>query len=167
MWPGALRWVALCWLWLTTSALGHPLHLSTGEAVYRAETCVLEVSLTLFADDLEAAAGVKLPEQISAEIETKLAVLVQQDFRITLPDGADAKLSWVGAQWDAESKKSASPCVLLHFTVTLPSTGLEGCTVSNALLMKLLPEQRNYLYVEAQGRKLQLCFTKDKLAHKW
>lgn len=159
-----IRLAALILL-LTASGLhGHALHQSTAEAEYNAETKRLEVSLTVFINDLELAlirhseklmSLEKTPaEDFDAQVQSYLA----KTFVVTDAAGKASKIEWVGRVVDEGVAKSGDPTVTLFFTVPLAG-GVAEAILCHAVLCDLFKDQANLLHLRDGSKKAELKFS--------
>lgn len=152
-------------MFLMASGLqAHPLHQSTAEAEYNAKTKKLEVSLTVFINDLELAlirhserlmSLEKTPvEDFDAQVQSYLA----KTFVVTDATGKASKIEWVGREVDAGVAKSGDPTVTLFFAVPL-SGGVAEAILHHAVLCDLFKDQANLLHLRDGLRKAELQFS--------
>ena len=154
---------------LTASSLhAHSVHQSTAEAEYNAKTQKLEVSLTVFVNDLELALvrqcerEMRLDITPAAEFDAQLQAYLTKTFVVTDAAGKEAKIEWVGRQIDEETKKSGDPTVTLFFEIALPD-GLVDAKLRHAVFCELFKDQVNLLQIQNEKRKTELRFTQDGL----
>jgi len=151
---------------LTPCLHAHSLHQSTAEAEYNAKTRKLEVSLTVFINDLELALirqcerEMRLDKTPAAEFDAQVVICLARTFVIADATGQAARIEWVGRQPDEESKKSGDPMVTLFFTVSLQD-GLGGKSVKHALFQDLFMDQINLLHLRNGARWRELKFTRE------
>ena len=151
-----------CGSWLHA----HSVHQSTAEAEYNPATRKLEVSLTVFINDLELAlmrhsekllSFEKTPaEQFDQVIQDYLA----GTFVLTDANGKPAALKWVGRETDAGSAKSNDPAVTLYFEVPVPGD-LAGCSLRHTVFGNIFKDQINLLHLKSGSQSLQLSFAHD------
>jgi len=158
-----LRLVIFLTLAFSPLVHAHSLHQSTAEAEYNPATQKLEVSLTVFINDLELALMRqserlmyidKTPAvEFDAQIETYLAKT------FVVRDAADktVALKWVGRE--LESVKSDDPTVTLFFEFPLPG-GLVGTSLLHSVLGDLFPDQTNLLLLRSSTLKEEFKFNR-------
>lgn len=151
-----------------TSALqAHSLHQSTAEAEYNPKTKKLEVSLTVFINDLETALvrqierEMRLDKTPAAEFDAQIQAYLAKTFVVTDAAGKTAKIEWVGRQIDAETKKSGDPTVTLFFEVAMPG-GLVGAKLRHAVFCEMFKDQANLLQARVGRDKTEVRFTRDE-----
>jgi hypothetical protein len=151
-------------LCVATCAHAHSLHQSTAEAEYNPTTKKLEVSLTVFIDDLETALirqserEMRLDKTPAAEFDAQIQAYLAKTFVVTDAAGKTAKIEWVGRKIDEETKKSGDPTVTLFFEVVLPR-GLTDAKLRHAMFCELFKDQINLLRLQISDRKVELRFT--------
>ena len=144
----------------------HPVHVSTAEAEYNAQTRMLEVSLTVFLDDLETALIRQVEREMSfektpaAEFDRETMRYLDKTFVLQTAGGRQAETFWVGRRLDEATARSEHPCLVLHFEVSLP-TGLNGCTLTHRVFTGMFKDQDNLLLLRAGDRKQQFRFRQD------
>lgn len=157
----------VCGTWLHA----HSVHQSTTDAEYNPATQKLEVSLTVFINDLELALmrhSEKLlsfektpPEQFDLVIQDYLA----GTFVLTDGAGRSPGIEWVGREKDAESAKSDDPAVTLYFQVPVPGE-LAACSLRHTVFGNIFKDQINLLHLKSGTHSLQLSFAHDAPAKK-
>ncbi|WP_395717028.1 DUF6702 family protein [Prosthecobacter sp.] len=149
----------------------HSLHQSTAEAEYNPTTKKLEVSLTVFINDLELALvrqcerEMRIEKIPAAEFDAQIQAYLAKTFVVTDTAGKTAKIKWVGRQLDDESKKSDDPMVTLFFEIGLPD-GPNGKTLRHSVFHDLFNDQINLLHLRHETRQAELRFTKDEALKK-
>ena len=144
----------------------HSLHQSTAEAGYNLTTKKLEVSLTVFINDLELALirqcerEMRLDKTPAAEFDAQIQAYLAKTFVVTDAAGKAAKIEWVGRELDAESAKSSDPMVSLFFEIGLQD-GLSGKMLKHTVFSHLFKDQINLLRLQSDARKVELQFTGD------
>ncbi len=142
----------------------HSLHQSTAEAEWNAETKKLEVSLTVFINDLELALirqserEIRIDKTPAAELDVQIQTYLAKTFVVSDETGKDAKIEWVGREADAASAKGGDPTATLFFEIALPR-GLNGARLRHVLFHDLFKDQVNLLHLRNDVRKLELRFT--------
>ncbi len=140
----------------------HSIHQSTAEAEYNPTTKKLEVSLTVFIDDLELALMrqserlMNIDKTPAAEFDAQIQAYLAKTFVVMDAAGMAAKIEWMGR----ESAQAGDPSVMLHFEI--PVLGeLATSTLRHAVLCDLFKDQLNLLLVIMGTQKQQLKFTAD------
>lgn len=147
-------------------ACAHDVHQSRAEAEYNAGSRRLEVSLTVFVDDLELALTRQAEHRISItntpapDIDSQLQRFLAANFIVTDAGGKAAELHWVGRRLDPDSAKSAEPELTLFFEVSLPE-GLQGSSLRHIAFCDRFQDQCNLLHLRTGGQDNQLKFTRD------
>lgn len=155
-------WAVLLFAFVT-SLHAHSLHQSTAEAEYNPTTKRLEVSLTVFVNDLELALirqserEMRLDKTPVAEIDAQIQAYLAKTFVVTDAVGKVAKIEWVGRELDAESAKSGDPAVTVFFEIALPG-GLKGASLRNEIFDGLFEDQLNLLLIQNGAEKMQMRF---------
>ncbi len=160
--------ISLC---LVTCAHAHSLHQSTAEAEYNPKTKKLEVSLTVFINDLETALirqserEMRLDKTPAAEIDAQIQAYLAKTFVVADASGKVAKIEWVGRELDAQSAKSGDPAVTVFFEVALLGD-LAGKTLQHTIFGDLFKDQINLLHLRKGSGQVELRFTKDGASQK-
>lgn len=158
---------AILLLWTATCLHAHSLHQSTAEAEYNPVTKKLEVSLTVFINDLETALirqcerEMRLDQTPAAEFDAQIQAYLAKTFVVTDAAGKAAKIEWVGRQIDEETKKSDDPAVTLFFEIALPG-GLAEAKLRYTLFCEMFKNQVNLLQLSDGQKKAELRFDYDK-----
>jgi len=158
-------------LWVTAEVQAHSLHQSTAEAEWNAETKKLEVSLTVFVNDLELALMRQSEremrvEKTSAEVfDTQTRLYLAKAFVVTDAAGQKANIEWVGRELDAETQKSDEPTITLFFEIALPG-GVKGVSVLDGMFCDLFADEVNLLLIRNGGEKTQMLFKRGDGARK-
>lgn len=154
---------ALAALLLVPCLHAHSVHQSTAEAEYNAETKKLEVSLTVFINDLETALirqaerEMRLDKTPAAEFDAQIRAYLAKTFVVTDAAGKTAKIEWVGRQLDEETQKSSDPTVTLFFEVVLPD-GLADAKLRHAVFCEMFKDQVNLFLLLSGMQKKELQF---------
>ena len=138
---------------------------------WNAATRKLEVSLTLFVNDLELALirhtekelrfEKTPPEVLDAQIRQYLA----KTFVVSTVADKKAELTWVGRELDVDTQKSDEPTVTLFFELSLPE-GLKGSTLHMTLFTELFADQLHLMTFRREGQKISWQFKKGDEAKK-
>ncbi len=156
--------ISLC---VATCAHAHSLHQSTAEAEYNPTTKKLEVSLTVFINDLETALirqcerEMRLDKTPAAEFDAQIQAYLAKNFVVTDAAGKAAKIEWVGRQIDEETKKSGDPTVTLFFAIAMPG-GLADAKLKHAVLCELFKDQMNVIQFRSTKGNTTLKASSDK-----
>jgi len=161
---------ALLLLALTGFLPAHSLHQSTAEAEYNAATKKLEISLTVFINDLELALIRRAEKLISlektpqAELDATITAYLSETFVVRDAAGKAAKIEWAGREMDDAEVKSDDPAVTLFFEIPLPQ-GLAGHALEHSVFCELFADQVNLLHLRAADKKTQLSFKPGATIH--
>lgn len=154
---------AITILLLVSSLRAHSVHQSTAEMDFNAATKRLEVSLTVFVNDLELALirqserRMFIDKTPAAEFDAQVVKYLAKTMVVTRADGTAAEMTWVGREADADSVKSDDPAVTLFFEIALPD-GLEGVSLRNTVFDELFPDETNFVLLRAGAVKQQFQF---------
>ncbi|WP_066830813.1 DUF6702 family protein [Rufibacter ruber] len=135
---------------LTGPAWAHEFHTSITDARYNAKNATFELSVRVFADDLEEALTrrQKTPVRLdkSERVNKLIAEYLQAHLAIAHAKGARPALRFLGLQEEADA-------VWLY--VEIPAGKAPGgqVWVQNALLTELFTDQTNIVNVEVAGKK--------------
>jgi hypothetical protein len=149
----------------------HSLHQSTAEAEWNAETKKLEVSLTVFVNDLELALMRQSEREMRVEktaavvFDEQARLYLAKNFVVTDAAGQNAKVEWLGRELDKETQKTGEPTMTLFFEIALPE-GLQGVSVLDAVFGDLFADEVNLLLVRRGAEKTQLLFKRGDAARK-
>lgn len=152
-------------------AFGHALHQSTADAEYNAETKKLEVSLRVFASDLELALirhserMVSLDNTPAKELDPAIQAYLASVFIVKNTDGKPAPIEWVGKQTEPASRPGDDDTVTLFFELPLPA-GLQGCELQHTVLCECYQDQVNLLLFRDGAKQRELRFTRESVAQK-
>lgn len=145
-------------------ASAHELHSSTGEAEFKADPPRIEVSLTLFADDLELALMRRTERLLrfgttpAAEIDKALKTYLTEHFIVHTTQGTRAPIQWLGHDASAASLKGPNPEVGLYFEILLPNAS-SPCSLRHDLLAELFKDQEHLLRVKDGASTVTLRFS--------
>lgn len=158
--------VILC-LSAMASLHAHSLHQSTAEAEYNPKTKKLEVSLTVFINDLETALirqserEMRLDKTPAAEFDAQTQAYLAKTFVVTDAAGKTAKIEWVGRQLDEETQKSSDPTLTLFFEFALPD-GMADAKLRHAVFCEMFEDQVNLLQTKFSSGKIAVRFTRNE-----
>ncbi len=150
-----------------TSLHAHSLHQSTAEAEYNPTTKKLEVSLTVFINDLETALirqserEMRIDKTPAAEFDAQIQAYLAKTFVVTDAAGKTAKIEWVGRELDAESAKSGDPTVTLFFEIPLPD-GFVDAKMRHSVFCEMFKDQVNLMQLRNSSQRVQLRFTNEE-----
>lgn len=148
----------------------HDVHQTRAEAEYNATTQRLEVSLTVFVDDLELALTRQTERLMSItstpapELDSQLQRYLSTNFVVTDGSGKSAALHWVGRQLDPATIATAEPEVTLFFELSLPD-GLKGCNLRHIVFCDRFKDQSNLLHLRHGAQSTELRFSPDEPVH--
>ncbi len=150
-------------LWVTVEVQAHSLHQSTAEAEWNAKTKKLEVSLTVFINDLELALirqserEMRIEKTAAEAFDAEAKLYLAKNFVVSVSTGQKAEMTWIGRQIDAETKKSGDPTMTLFFEISLPG-GLKAVSLRNGVFQDLFEDQLNLLHFRNGAEKAQIQF---------
>ena len=137
----------------------HKFHVSVTQIEYNPKEQSAEITIRVFADDLETALSqhakraVKLDPATANKDkqvgETVLAYL-RRAFELKSKTGRPVKLSWVGMEWQADM-------FWLYVGGKLPN-GLEGAQLRNKVFQELFEDQVNIVNSKIDGKQIGLMF---------
>lgn len=137
----------------------HKFHVSVTQIEYNPKGQSAEITIRVFADDLENALSqyskrsVKLDPATANKDkqvgETVLAYL-RGAFELKGKTGRPVKLNWVGMEWQADM-------FWLYVEGKLPN-GLEGAQLRNKVLQELFEDQVNIVNSKIDGKQIGLMF---------
>lgn len=149
----------------------HSLHQTTAEAEWNAETKKLEVSLTVFVNDLELALmrqserEMRVEKTAAAVFDEQARLYLAKNFVVTDAGGQKVKIEWIGRELDEATQKSGEPTMTLFFEIALPGC-LQGASVLDAVFGDLFADEVNLLLVRRGAEKTQLLFKRGDAARK-
>lgn len=166
----AFRWF-FAFVFAVSSLHAHSLHQSTAEAEWNAETKKLEVSLTVFVNDLELALMRQSEREMRVEktaatvFDAQTRLYLAKSFVVTDAAGQQAKIEWLGRELDAGTQKSDEPTMTLFFEIALPG-GVKGVSVLDGMFCDLFADEVNLLLFRNGGEKTQMLFKRGDGARK-
>lgn len=160
--------IALLGSWFVLTSLhAHDLHTSTGEAEFNPVTKKLEVSLTVFIDDLELAL-MRDSERLIRFGQTPDAILnevipgyLKKHFVLEQANGGASNLLWAGYEADEASRKSDGPLVTLFFELSVTAEP-QDALLKHDVLQELFRDQENLLHLKVGGTSQQRRFNREK-----
>lgn len=165
------RLVAILLCMMASGVHAHSLHQSTAEAEYNSTTKKLEVSLTVFINDLELALirqterEMRLDKTPATQLDAEIQTYLAKTFIVTDAAGNVSMIEWVGRKLDVTRTKSGDPAVTLFFEIALPD-GLPHTALRHVLFHDLFKDQINLLHLRNGSRKVQLSFTRTEASKK-
>jgi len=137
----------------------HKFHVSVTQIEYNQKEQSAEITIRVFADDLETALSqhAKRPIKIDPAKankdkqlgETVIAYL-RDRFQLKTLAGRPVKLGWVGLEWQADM-------FWLYVEGKLPN-GLEGAQLRNKVFQELFEDQVNIVNSKIDGKQIGLMF---------
>jgi hypothetical protein len=137
----------------------HKFHVSVTQIEYNQKEQSAEITIRVFADDLESALSQHTKRAIKLDPatankdkqvgETVLAYL-RRAFELKAKTGRPIKLNWVGMEWQADM-------FWLYVEGKLP-TGLEGVQLRNKVFQELFEDQVNIVNSKIDGKQIGLMF---------
>lgn len=147
------------------SLLAHPVHQSQAHAEYNPETQKLEVSLTVFINDLEQALMHRTGQKLSLDktgaafFDAQVQQYLAETFVVKDAKGTVASLEWIGRELEPGAEKSAEPEVTLFFELSLPH-GPAGCSLRHTVFCEVFEDQSNLIRLNSGSKKTVWCFLK-------
>lgn len=154
----------LCLVWVASCLQAHTLHQSTAEADYNAKAQKLEVSLTVFINDLELALMrhseklLSIDKTPAAEFDEHLLSYLSQHFVLSDALGQKTELHWVGRE--VETEKTDDPAVTLYFEMSA-SAPMANFTLQHTVFCDLFKDQINLLHLRRGEQKTELQFNTE------
>jgi hypothetical protein len=141
---------------LAPAAAAHKFYTSLAQVEYNAEGESVEVSLRLFADDLELAltrrAGRRVSLDRTKDADRLVLAYLRDTFEIKNRDGATKPLKWVGMEL-------RSGVAWLYVEAEMPE-GLAGARLRDHVLFELYEKQVNTVSVRYPGARADLVFVR-------
>ncbi len=154
-------------LFAASSLQAHAVHQSRAEVEYNAKTHKLEVSLTVFCNDLELALirqserEISLVKSPAAEVDAQIRLFLTGHFMIADAKGVLAPIEWIGRQDEAASAASGAPEVTLFFEIPLPD-GLVGSSLKQIVFCDHFADQLNLVHLRSGTQSTELRLTKGE-----
>ena len=140
----------------SAAAAAHKYHTSLAQVVYNAEEKTVEVSLRVFADDLELALTRRAGRVVSLDRTKDADMLVlsylRDTFAIRNRAGEAKALKWVGMEL-------RSGVAWLYVEAEMPE-GFSGARLRDHVLFELFEGQINTVSVRYQGGRADLVFAR-------
>ncbi len=137
----------------------HKFHVSVTQLDYNQKAQSAEITIRVFADDLETALSQHAKRRVKLDPatankdkqagETALAYL-RGSFELKGKTGRPVKLIWVGMEWQADM-------YWLYLEGKL-TDGLEGAQLRNKVLQELFEDQVNIVNSKIDGKQIGLMF---------
>lgn len=135
----------------------HKFHFSSTLLDYNPSAKVYEITVRLFADDIEAVmsrmAGRQIEVDRSPDAERLCFAYLSERLRLRGPDTKPIALRWVGLEVKVTT-------VYAYLEADAPATGLRDLAVENTIFFDLLPGQVNTVILKdpVHGRPRDLSF---------
>lgn len=164
--PASLLWIAAGFAAMSLAgvAWAHTGHDSVTEAVFRPESGMLEVTVSVHAGDLEEALVKREGRRVRVhggqdrELDRRLADYLREVFWIEDQGGERPELGWVGRELKEEGNHAAGGVVLLHFELPLPG-GLGKIRLGQNLLCEVHEDQINLVHLRDGEKRVTLGFS--------
>ncbi|MES2734727.1 MAG: DUF6702 family protein [Verrucomicrobiota bacterium] len=162
----------MCLLLLALSCAGlqaHPVHQSRAEVEYNAARQTLEISLTVFLNDLELALSQQTGETITLEkmeakaFDAQVQIYLTRTFVVKNAVGDSMAHTLLGHELTSGDGKGGDPELTLFFEIPLPG-GLAGCTLRPAVLSEVFPNQTNLIRLQGGLKKTIWCYLPGEAA---
>lgn len=139
-----------------TASAAHKYYTSLTQVEYNAESRTVEVTLRVFADDLELAltrrAGRKVSLDRTKDADQLALAYLRDTFEIKNRDGETKALKWVGMEL-------RSDIAWLYVEAEMPE-GLAGARLRDHVLFELFEKQVNTVSVRYPGAKADIVFAR-------
>ncbi len=136
------------------TASAHTFHTSLMRLEYNAKEQNVEISIQVFAHDLETIlskrAGKRIRLDKSLDAASLTLAYLQDTFAIKNRDGQTKTLAWVGMEPEADA-------VMLYVETKMPE-GIGGAQVRNRIFFDLLEDQINLVNARYDGKRTDLVF---------
>ena len=155
---GSTFWLVLVLgFWLPVAAWAHEFHTSITDARYNPKNQTYELSVRVFAEDLEEALSRRHKPTIrldgSDRVNKLMAEYLQTHLAISAVNGTRATQKFLGAQEEADA-------IWLYLEIAAGKMPAGQLWVQNALLVEVFDDQTNILNLEVAGKKRSvLCRT--------
>jgi hypothetical protein len=139
---------------LPSLAAAHTFHTSLTRMDYNADEKIVEITIQVFAHDLETAiekrAGKRVNLEKSPDATKFILDYLNERFALKNKNGETQKLAWVGKEQSADS-------VWLYVEAKSPE-GLENASLENRLFFELHKDQVNLVTCRDAGKKQDFAF---------
>lgn len=135
----------------------HKFHFTSTVFEYNPASKSYEITVRLFADDIEAVlsrvAGRSIEIDRAANAEKLAFQYLKETLRVRGPDLTEIPLRWVGLEVKVAT-------VYAYLEATAPDSGLKDLAIANAIFFDLLPDQVNTVILKdpVHGRPRDLIF---------
>lgn len=135
----------------------HKFHFTSTVFEYNPASKCYEITVRLFADDIEAVlsrvAGRSIEIDRDADAEKLAFQYLKETFRVRGPDLTEIPLRWVGLEVKVAT-------VYAYLEATAPDSGLKDLAIANTIFFDLLPDQVNTVILKdpVRGRPSDLIF---------
>ncbi|MFN2453043.1 MAG: DUF6702 family protein [Pyrinomonadaceae bacterium] len=139
---------------LNPKAAAHTFHTSLMRLEYNRQEQLVEISIQVFAHDLETVlskrAGKNIRLDKSPDAAARTLAYLQDAFTLKNRDNQTKTLAWVGMETKADA-------VMLYVETKMPE-GLSGAQVRDQIFFDLLQDQINLINVRYDGKHTDLVF---------
>jgi hypothetical protein len=130
-------------------AAAHKFHFSFTQIEYNAKEKTVEITLRVFADDLEQALSKRSGKAVKLE-QAAVAAYLRETVELKSRDGRVKKLTWIGM----EAKVDVA---LLYVEAKVPE-GMAGLQLRQRVFFELFADQVNQVLLKSEGHKTSLDF---------
>lgn len=139
---------------LNSLASAHTFHTSLTRMDYNTDEKTVEITIQVFAHDLETAiekrAGKRVNLEKSPDSKKFILDYLNDKFALKNKSGETQKLSWIGKEQSADS-------IWIYVEAKAPE-GLENASLENRLFFELHNDQVNLVTYRAAGKKRDFAF---------
>ncbi len=132
----------------------HTFHTSLMRLEYNAKEQLIEISVQVFAHDLETILSKRAGKNVRLDKSPVAAALtlayLQDTFTLKNRDGQTKTLAWVGMEAEADA-------VMLYVETKMPE-GIDGAQVRDHIFFDLLEDQINLVNTRYDGKRNDLVF---------
>ncbi|MGI8656042.1 MAG: DUF6702 family protein [Pyrinomonadaceae bacterium] len=150
----SLLLAGVVFLSVSPTASAHTFHTSLMRLEYNAKEQNVEISVQVFAHDLETVlskrAGKRIRLDKSPDAASLTLAYLQDTFAIKNRDGQTKTLAWVGMESEADA-------VMLYVETKMPE-GITGAQARDQIFFDLLEDQINLVNVRYDGKRNDLVF---------
>jgi hypothetical protein len=140
---------------LAPGAAAHKFHASLAEVELNGETGRLEISMRLFADDLERAlerrAGKRVRLDATREVGPVVLEYLRDSFVVRDAEGDAVELAWVGMEARVDE--------VWVFVEAAAPRGVQGARIADRVFFELFSDQVNTVNVKSGAARTSLVFT--------
>ena len=141
------------------SFYAHPLHVSTCEIIHNGKNRTLEITMKMFADDVESALNATCNGDFSVDeminepaTKQRLGSYLNENFSVWL-DHTEVDVQYLGAEIDVD--------VLWCFLEIYNVDQLRHVHISNTVMLDLYRDQVNLVHLESAGKIQSLQLRSD------